>query len=97
MGYVFFNHTLVPDVVKKQLTDFHENGRFKETEENQAIFMVKERAIEVIDLLFNFRFYIRLQVGHMTHMISVLFNICQGRVVLLHVHVCMFPLPEVHI
>ena len=50
------------DVVKKQLKDFKDSGRFKETDENLAMFTVKERAIEVIDLLFNFRFYIRLQV-----------------------------------
>ena len=50
------------DVVKKQLSDFRESGRFKETDDNLAIFTVKERAIEVIDLLFNFRFYVRLQV-----------------------------------
>ena len=43
--------------------DFKESGRYKETEENKAIFTVKEKAIEVLDLLFNFRFYIRLQVS----------------------------------
>ena len=50
------------DVVKKQLKDFKDSGRFKETDDNLAMFTVKERAIEVIDLLFNFRFYVRLQV-----------------------------------
>lgn len=49
-------------MVERQISDFKKSGRFKETDENQAIFTVKQRAIEVIDLLFNFRFYIRLQV-----------------------------------
>ena len=49
-------------LVKKQLKDFKDSGRFKETDDNLAMFTVKERAIEVIDLLFNFRFYVRLQV-----------------------------------
>ena len=47
------------DVVEE---DFKNSGRFKETDDNLAIFTVKERAIEVLDLLFNFRFYVRLQV-----------------------------------
>ena len=42
--------------------DFHSSGRYKETQQNKAVFTVKERAIEVLDLLFNFRFYVRLQV-----------------------------------
>jgi hypothetical protein len=41
--------------------DFHSSGRYKETQQNKAVFTVKERAIEVLDLLFNFRFYVRLQ------------------------------------
>ena len=49
-------------LVMKQLKDFKDSGRFKETDDNLAMFTVKERAIEVIDLLFNFRFYVRLQV-----------------------------------
>ena len=43
--------------------DFKKGGRYKETDENKTIFTVKERALEVLDLLFNFRFYIRLQVS----------------------------------
>ena len=52
--------SLVPE--KLQLDNFHNSGRFEATVENQAIFTVKERALEVLDLFFNFRFYIRLQV-----------------------------------
>ena len=53
---------LFTDVVKEQLKDFEDSGRFLETDDNLAIFTIKERAIEVIDLVFNFRFYVRLQV-----------------------------------
>ena len=49
-------------LVKKLEEDFRETERFREGKENQAVFMVKERAIEVFELLFNFRFYVRLQV-----------------------------------
>ena len=53
---------LFADVVNEQLEDFKDSGRFEETDDNLAIFTIKERAIEVIDLVFNFRFYVRLQV-----------------------------------
>ena len=43
--------------------DFRSSYRYKETEQNKAVFTVKERAMEVLDLLFNFRFYVRLQVS----------------------------------
>ena len=43
--------------------DFKNGGRYKESEDNKTVFTVKERALEVLDLLFNFRFYIRLQVS----------------------------------
>lgn len=59
-------------VVERQLKDFRVSGRYEETDENQAIFTVKERAIEVIDLLFNFRFYIRLQVRSCASHVSVM-------------------------
>ena len=54
--------SLFAGVVNEQLKDFKDSGRFKETDDNLAIFTIKERAIEVIDLVFNFRFYVRLQV-----------------------------------
>lgn len=44
-------------------TDFNSSGRYKETQQNKAVFTVKERAMDVLDLLFNFRFYVRLQVS----------------------------------
>lgn len=49
--------------VQQQLEEFKTSDRFRESKENQALFKVKERAIEVIDLFFNYRFYIQLQVG----------------------------------
>ena len=49
--------------MQKQRMDYQEQVRFRETEENLAIFQVKQRGLEVIDLFFNFRFYVRLQVG----------------------------------
>lgn len=48
--------------VQQQLEEFKTSGRFRESKENQILFKVKERAVEVIDLFFNYRFYIQLQV-----------------------------------
>ena len=37
--------------------------RFKDNDKNKAVFSVKIKALKVMDLFFNFRFYLRLQVS----------------------------------
>ena len=41
---------------------FRDSGRFQEGKENRALFQVKERAIQALELIFNSQFYICLQV-----------------------------------
>ena len=41
-----------------------QDGRFKDTEENRPIFKLKVKVIKTINLFFNFRFYLRLQVSN---------------------------------
>ena len=42
-------------------------GRFEDNYGNRAIFKMKVKALKVMDLFLNFRFYLRLQVGIMYH------------------------------
>ncbi|XP_065902249.1 inositol 1,4,5-trisphosphate receptor type 2-like [Dysidea avara] len=55
------NDKLYPDATPDENKQFTMEERFEDNNENRAIFKMKVKALKVMDLFFNFRFYLRLQ------------------------------------